>query len=146
MPTTFSFPLQVKRPLLGTDSDSFTAHTLLAKTAPITVALTGLAAGTTTIPLMVLPAGAIISNAFLDIRTAFDNTAGVNVQIGTPTNVSVVFDTTVNTTGRRSYTATAAQISVNSIPLTADTTIAAIVSITTSAVTVGDALLTIFVI
>lgn len=146
MPTTFSYPLQVKRPSQATDSDSFTAHLLAAKTAPITATLTGLGAGTTTIPLMVLPAGSIIINGFLDIRTAFDNTAGVNVKIGTPTNVSVVFDTTVNTAGRRTYAAAEAQISVNSIPLTADTTIAAIVSITTSAVTVGDALLTIFVI
>ena len=144
--TTFSYPLQVKRPYLATDADSFTARTVIARQAGISVGNVGTAAGTTTIPLFVIPAGSLITNAFLDIRTAFDNTAGVNVAIGFASNVSAAFDTTVNTAGRRTYAASAAQVSTNAIPVSVDTTIQAIVSITTSAVTVGDALFTVFLI
>jgi hypothetical protein len=44
----------------------------------------------------------------------------------------------VNTAGRRDYAGSAAQVSTNSIVLTADTTVQAIVSIATSTVAAGS--------
>ncbi len=144
--TTFSYPVYVKRPNEGVgDANTFGAELLIARQATINTTKTGTAAGTTTIPLFIAPAGSTFVNAFLDIRTAYDNTAGVNITIGTPAAPATIFAaTTVNTTGRRTYAAAEAQISANAVPLTADTTVQAIVSITTSAVTTGNVLLTVF--
>lgn len=146
MSTTFSYPLQVKRITLATSADDFTAKTVIAKQATINTTKTGTAAGTTTIPLFVAPAGSRIINAFLDITTAYDNDE-TKVAVGTAANAGQVFAaTTVNTAGRQSYAASAAQVSANAIAFTADTTIQAVVSITTSAVTAGSAVLTVFII
>lgn len=144
--TTFTYPILVKRREEGTtNAATFGAEAYLARQATINTALTGTASGTTTIPLFVAPAGSTFINAFLDIRTAYDNTAGVNITIGTAAAPATIFAaTTVNTTGRRTYAATEAQISANAVALTADTTVQAIVSITTSAVTTGNVLLTVF--
>lgn len=101
-------------------------------------AKTGTAAGTTTIPLFVAPAGATFYECVLDITTAFDNLT-TNIRVGTPTSTGILYAaTTANTAGRRAYAGTAAQVSANAIPLTADTTVQAIVSIDTSAVTAGS--------
>lgn len=144
--TTFTYPVDVKRPNEGvTDQTTFNAATQLVRQTVINTTKTGTAAGTTTIPLFIAPAGSTILNAFMDIRTAYDATADVNVQIGTSALPATVFAaTTVNTAGRRTYAAAAAQISANAVAFTADTTIQAIVSITTSAVTTGDILVSIF--
>jgi hypothetical protein len=146
--TTLTYPIQAKRVNEGAAAtDTFQGYTVIARQATINTARTGTAVGATTIPLFVAPAGSTFSNAFLDIRTAYDNTAGVNIAIGTAAAPATIFAaTTVNTTGRRTYAAAEAQISANAVALTADTTVQAIVSITTSAVTTGNVLLTVFLI
>lgn len=141
--TTFTYPVLINR------ADTYPAYTSAAgrvnfsRRVTISTAQTGTAVGTTTIPLFIAPAGAYFQDAFLDIRTAYDNTAGVNITIGTAAIPATIFAaTTVNTTGRRTYAGSAAQVSANNIVLTADTTIQAIVSITTSAVTEGNVVFT----
>lgn len=99
---------------------------------------TGTGAGTTTIPLFVAPAGSNFYECVLDITTAYDND-DTKFTIGTSANPATLYAaTTVNTAGRRAYAGTAAQVSTNSLVLAADTTVQAIVSITTSAVTAGS--------
>jgi len=145
MTTTFTYPVRTKRANEGlTAATSFDGRFTPAVQATINTTKTGTAAGTTTIPLFIAPAGSTVLNAFMDIRTAYDATADVNVQIGTSALPATIFAaTTVNTAGRRTYSGSAAQVSANAVAFTADTTIQAIVSITTSAVTVGDILVTV---
>lgn len=138
--TTFSYPLNVKRPEMAeAGAGAVTARIPARYSVRVGTAQTGTAVGTTTIPLFVAPAGSTFYECVLDITTGFNNTAGVNMAIGVPTSTGILYAaTTVNTAGRRAYAGTGAQVSANSIALTADTTVQAVVSITTSAVTAGE--------
>jgi hypothetical protein len=143
--TTFSGPLLIKT----NDAEGpGTLKVTYAFQTTIDIGKTGAgAASTTVLPLFTAPAGTTFDNVVVDIVDAFDNLAANNtnitVGISGATN-RLLAATSLNTVGRRAYAPTTAQISVNAIPLTADTAIQAIVSINTSAVTVGKAYLTIF--
>jgi hypothetical protein len=141
--TTFSFPLEIKcREPLGPEAFNLVKARALAQySIPVNIAMTGTAAGVTTIPLFVAPAGASIFNCTIDVLAGYDNTT-TNITVGTAGLVNQIHtQVTVNTTGRRAYSPTAAQLSVNAIPFTADTTVLAVVSIDTSAVTTGNLLI-----
>jgi hypothetical protein len=138
--TTFSYPLNIKTPEpLGPDVVSMRQARVSGRYSVVVgIAQTGTAAGVTTIPLFVAPAGSSVYEATLDITTGYDNTT-TNFNIGTaaaPTRIKSAVS--VNTARRQGYAPTAAQISVNAIPFTVDTTIQALVSIDTSAVTTGS--------
>lgn len=139
--TTFSYPLDIKRPLQPPTDTAFSARVLAIETAPINIALTGTAAATTTtLPLFVAPAGSRVLNLWADILTPYDAAiAATNLTIGTAAApAQLLAATTVNTAGRRTYDANATQVSVNAIAFAVDTTVQAIVSINTSAVTTGN--------
>ena len=138
--TTFSYPLNIRgHEPLGPDVVSMREGRVSGRwSITVGTAQTGTAAGVTTIPLFVAPEGSRVYEATLDITTGYDNTT-TNFNIGTaaaPTRIKSA--TSVNTARRQSYAPTAAQISVNAIPFTVDTTIQAVVSIDTSAVTTGS--------
>ncbi len=137
--TTFSYPLNVKRPEMGEAGAGAVAARVPARySVRLGTAQTGTAAGTTTIPLFVAPAGSTFYECVLDVVTAYDNDES-KFTVGTAANPAILYAaTTVNTAGRRAYAGTGAQVSTNSIVLTADTTVQAIVSITTSTVAAGD--------
>jgi hypothetical protein len=104
----------------------------------VNTAKSGTAVGATTIPLFVAPAGSNFYECVLDITTAYDN-LDTKITVGTSANPATLFAaTSVNTAGRRAYAGSAAQVSTNSIVLTADTTVQAIVSIATSTVAAGS--------
>lgn len=139
--TAFAYPLQIRRPegeaANGAGAVRGRVHSIFS--AKVSVGQTGTAVGATTLPLFVAPAGSYFHDAVLDVLTGFDNTAGVNITVGVPTSTGIlVAATTANTAGRRIVTPTGAQVSAWAIPLTADTTVEAIVSITTSTVTAGE--------
>jgi hypothetical protein len=138
--TTFSFPLNIRNhEPLGPDVVSMREGRVSGRYSVVVgIAQTGTAAGVTTIPLFVAPEGSRVYEATLDITTGYDNTT-TNFNIGTaaaPTRIKAA--TSVNTARRQNYAPTAAQISVNAIPFAVDTTIQALVSIDTSAVTTGS--------
>ena len=138
--TTFSFPLNIRNhEPLGPDVVSMREGRVSGRYSVVVgIAQTGTAAGVTTIPLFVAPEGSRVYEATLDITTGYDNTT-TNFNIGTagaPTRIKAA--TSVNTARRQGYVPTAAQISVNAIPFAVDTTIQALVSIDTSAVTAGS--------
>jgi len=138
--TTFSFPVNIRgHEPLGPDVVSMREGRVSGRySITVGIAQTGTAAGVTTIPLFVAPEGSRVYEATLDITTGYDNTT-TNFNIGTaaaPTRIKA--GTSVNTARRQNYAPTAAQISVNAIPFAADTTIQALVSIDTSAVTAGS--------
>jgi len=138
--TSFSYPLNIRNhEPLGPDVVSMREGRVSGRwSITVGTAQTGTAAGVTTIPLFVAPEGSRVYEATLDITTGYDNTT-TNFNVGTaaaPTRIKAA--TSVNTARRQSYAPTAAQISVNAIPFTADTTIQAVVSIDTSAVTTGS--------
>jgi len=140
--TTFSFPLEIKsREPRGPEAINLVQARVLAQySIPVNIAKTGTAAGVTTIPLFVAPAGSSIFNCTIDVLTGYDNTTS-NITIGTAAVANQVHSqVTINTAGRRAYSPTAAQLSVNAIPFEADTTVVAVVSIDTSAVTAGNLL------
>lgn len=138
--TAFAYPIKIRRPNLALDSDSFSALTLMAVPTTLTPTQTGTGAGTTTIPLFIAPAGSRIYDAHVDKVTAFDNDE-TKIQVGTSAlPAAIMAATSLNTTGRLSYTGTGAQVSANNLAFSVDTTIQAIVSITTSAVTTGKAI------
>lgn len=139
--TTFSAPLNTKRGEMGESGANAVLGTVQSRySIPLGIAQTGTAIGTTTVPLFVAPAGTRFYECVIDVLTAYDQTgAGTNVAIGVPTSTGILYAaTTVNIVGRRAYVGTGAQVSFNAIPLTADTTVQAIVSIGVSAVTVGS--------
>jgi hypothetical protein len=138
--TTFSFPLNIRgHEPLGPDVVSMREGRVSGRySITVGIAQTGTAAGVTTIPLFVAPEGSRVYEATLDITTGYDNTT-TNFNIGTaaaPTRIKSAVS--VNTARRQNYTPTAAMISVNAIPFAVDTTIQALVSIDTSAVTTGS--------
>jgi hypothetical protein len=138
--TTFSYPLTIRNhEPLGPDVVSQREGRVSGRWSVVVgTAQTGTAAGVTTIPLFVAPEGSRVYEATLDITTAYDNNT-TNFSVGTaaaPTRIKAA--TTVNTARRQAYAPTAAQISVNAIPFAVDTTIQAVVSIDTSAVTTGS--------
>jgi hypothetical protein len=138
--TTFSFPVNIANhePASGSAVDLKQARVPGRYSVVVNTSKTGTAAGTTTIPLFVAPAGSNFYECVLDITTAYDND-DTKFTIGTAANPATLYAaTTVNTAGRRAYAGTAAQVSTNSLVLAADTTVQAIVSITTSAVTAGS--------
>lgn len=139
--TTFTYPLQTKvvnPPVSGVGTTYGKVPAYYIK--KVSVGDTGTAVGATTIPLFVLPAGSRVVESFIDVVTAFDPAASnTNLRVGTSTSTGVIFAaTTVNTVGRRTATETGAQVSALAIALSADTTIDAVVSIDTSAVTAGE--------
>lgn len=138
--TTFSYPVNIRpHEPLGPDVVSQRQARVSGRYSVLVgIAQTGTAAGVTTIPLFVAPAGSSVYEATLDITTGYDNES-TNFNIGTeaaPTRIKAA--TSVNTARRQGYAPTAAMISVNAIPFTVDTTIQAVVSIDTSAVTAGS--------
>jgi hypothetical protein len=138
--TTFSYPLNIRNhEPLGPDVVSMREGRVSGRYSVVVgIAQTGTAAGVTTIPLFVAPAGSSVYEATLDITTGYDNDA-TNFNIGTadaPTRIKSAVS--VNTARRQNYAPTAAMISVNAIPFAVDTTIQALVSIDTSAVTAGS--------
>lgn len=137
--TTFSYPVNIKRPEMAeSGAGAVTARVPARYSVRIGTAQTGTAAGTTTIPLFVAPAGSTFYECVIDVVTAYDNDE-TKIAVGVPTSTGILYAaTTANTAGRRAYAGTGAQVSANSIALTADTTVQAIVSITTSAVTAGE--------
>lgn len=137
--TTFSYPVNIKRPEMGeSGAGAVTARVPARYSVRVGTAQTGTAAGTTTIPLFVAPAGSTFYECVIDVVTAYDN-ADTKFTVGTSAIPATLYAaTTVNTAGRRAYAGSAAQVSANSIVLAADTTVQAIVSITTSTVAAGD--------
>lgn len=141
--TSFSFPLNIRNheppgpePVNLVEARVPGRYSVLVNTAK-----TGTAVGVTTIPLFVAPVGASFFDCTIDVITAFDNTT-TNLTIGTAALADRLHTAvTVNTAGRRGYAPTAAQLSANAIPLTANTTVVALVSIDTSAVTTGSLLI-----
>jgi hypothetical protein len=138
--TTFSFPVNIANhePASGSVVDLKQARVPGRYSVVVNTAKSGTAAGATTIPLFVAPAGSNFYECVLDITTAYDND-DTKITVGTSANPATLFAaTSVNTAGRRAYAGTGAQVSTNSIVLTADTTVQAIVSIATSTVTAGS--------
>ena len=138
--TTFSFPVNIANhePASGSVVDLTQARVPGRYSVVVNTAKSGTAVGATTIPLFVAPAGSNFYECVLDITTAYDN-LDTKITVGTSANPATLYAaTTVNTAGRRAYAGTGAQVSTNSIVLAADTTVQAIVSITTSAVTAGS--------
>ena len=142
--TTFSYPLLIKT----NDAEGPGPFKVTyAFQTTIDVGKTGTASGATTLPLFVAPAGTTFDNVVVDIVDAYDNLTAnnTNIQIGISGATNrLLAATSLNIVGRRAYAPTTAQISANAIPLANDTVVQAIVSINTSAVTVGKAFLTIF--
>lgn len=141
--TSFSFPLNIRNhePPGPEPVNLVEARVPGRYSVVVNTAKTGTAVGATTIPLFVAPAGASFFDCVIDVVTAFDNTT-TNIAVGTAATVDRLHSAvTVNTGGRRTYSPTAAQISANAIPLTADTTVVARVSIDTSTVTAGSVLI-----
>jgi hypothetical protein len=141
--TSFSFPLNIRNhePPGPEPVNLVEARVPGRYSVFVNTAKTGTAAGVTTIPLFVAPVGASFFDCTIDVITGYDNTT-TNVAIGTAAVPNLLHTAiSVNTTGRRSYSPTAAQLSANAIPLTADTTIVALVSIDTSTVTAGNILI-----
>jgi len=138
--TSFSYPLNIRNhEPPGPESVNLVEARVPGRySVVVDTAKTGTAAATTTIPLFVAPAGSTFYECVLDVTTPFDNTT-TNIRVGIPTSTGILYAaTTANTAGRRAYAGTGAQVSANAIALTADTTVQAIVSIDTSAVTAGS--------
>jgi hypothetical protein len=138
--TSFSFPLNVRNhePPGPEPVNLVEARVPGRYSVVVNTAKTGTAVAATTIPLFVAPAGSNFYECVLDITTPFDNDT-TNIRVGIPTSTGILYAaTTANTAGRRAYAGTGAQVSANAIALTADTTVQAIVSIDTSAVTAGS--------
>lgn len=141
--TSFSFPLNIRNheppgpePVNLVEARVPGRYSVLVNTAK-----TGTAAGVTTIPLFVAPVGASFFDCVIDVVTPYDNTT-TNIAVGTAAVADRLHTAvSVNTGGRRTYSPTAAQISANAIPLTANTTVVALVSIDTSTVTAGSVLI-----
>ena len=138
--TTFSYPVKVKRVNLGAAPVNATVGKVpFYMSAVVSVGMTGTAVGTTTIPLFVAPAGSRAVEGFIDVVTAFDNTANTNISLGVSgTDGQIMAATTANTAGRTRATPTAAMVSSNAIVFSVDTTIQAVVSITTSTISAGE--------
>jgi hypothetical protein len=140
--TSFSFPLEIKsREPAGPEAINLVQARVPGRYSVIVnTAKTGTASGTTTVPLFVAPAGSTVFDCVIDVLTGYDNTT-TNLSVGTAGGVARIHTAvTVNTAGRRTYSPTGAQVSTNAIPFTADTTVVAVVSIDTSAVTAGNVL------
>lgn len=138
--TTFSFPVNIRNhePAAADAVNLATARVPGRYSVVVNTAKTGTAAGATTVPLFVAPAGSNFYECVLDITTGYDND-DTKITVGTAAAPATLYAaTTANTTGRRAYAGTGAQVSANAIVLTADTTVQAIVSITTSTVTTGS--------
>jgi hypothetical protein len=138
--TSFSFPLNIRNhePPGPEPVNLVEARVPGRYSVVVNTAKTGTAAAATTIPLFVAPAGSTFYECVLDITTPFDNTT-TNIRVGIPTSTGILYAaTTANTAGRRDYAGTGAQVSANAIPLAADTTVQAIVSIDSGTVTAGS--------
>jgi hypothetical protein len=138
--TSFSYPLNIRNhEPPGPESVNLVEARVPGRySVVVNTAKTGTAAAATTIPLFVAPAGSTFYECVLDVTTPFNNDT-TNIRVGIPTSTGILFAaTTANTAGRRAYAGTGAQVSANAIALTADTTVQAIVSIDTSAVTAGS--------
>jgi hypothetical protein len=138
--TTFSYPVNIRNhEPAGADAVNLaTARVPGRYSVVVNTAKTGTAAGATTIPLFVAPAGSNFYECVLDITTAYDND-DTKITVGTAAAPATLYAaTSVNTAGRRAYAGTGAQVSANAIVLTNDTTVQAIVSIATSTVTAGS--------
>lgn len=141
--TSFSFPLNIRtHEPAGPEAVNLVEARVPGRYSVfVNTAKTGTATGVTTIPLFVAPAGASFFDCVIDVVTAYDNTT-TNIAVGTAAVADRLHTAvSVNTGGRRTYSPTAAQISANAIPLTADTTVVARVSIDTSTVTAGSVLI-----
>jgi hypothetical protein len=149
--TTFSYPLEQKRPEMGESGANAAKGKHPANyLTVVSVGQTGTAVGATTIPLFVAPAGSRVWDATIDILTAANPGVGTTrtaMAIGVPTSTGIIFAaTTVNTGGRRTQVMTAAQVSALAIPFTADTTIQAVVSIDTSTISAFEAIVNVVIV
>ena len=138
--TTFSYPVNIRNhEPAGADAVNLAEARVPGRfSVVVNTAKTGTAAGATTVPLFVAPAGSNFYECVLDITTGYDND-DTKITVGTAAAPARLYAaTTVNTAGRRAYAGTGAQVSANAIPLAADTTVQAIVSIATSTVTAGS--------
>lgn len=140
--TAFSYPLQISRTEVpnGSALETRRGSVPFYLTRRVSVGeIGGGAVGATTIPLFVAPAGSRPINVFLDITTPANPGVGgtrTAIAVGTATSTGILYaSTTVNTGGRRTYAGTEAQVSANGIVFAADTTIQAVVSVDTSAIT-----------
>lgn len=142
--TIFTYPLNIKvrpnEPVSSTPADRVVGQSPFYLVRKVSVGdIGGGAIGATTIPLFVAPAGSRPINCFLDITTAANPGVGTTrtaIAIGTQASTGILYaSTTVNTAGRRNYVGTEAQVSANGIVFAADTTIQAVVSVDTSAIT-----------
>ena len=141
--TSFSFPLNIRNhePPGPEPVNLVEARVPGRYSVVVNTAKTGTAVGGTTITLLVAPVGASFFDCVIDVVTAFDNTT-TNIAVGTAAVADRLHTAvSVNTGGRRTYSPTAAQISANAIPLTANTTVVALVSIDTGTVTAGSVLI-----
>lgn len=138
--TTFSYPVNIRNhePAAADAVNLATARVPGRYSVVVNTTKTGTAAGATTVPLFVAPAGSNFYECVLDITTGYDND-DTKITVGTAAAPATLYAaTSVNTAGRRAYAGTGAQVSANAIVLTADTTVQAIVSIATSTVTAGS--------
>lgn len=145
--TTFPYPLRVGRaepsrvpaPNAAVEAASL-ARVPFHLVRKVSIGDTGTGVGATTIPLFIAPAGSRPWECVVDVITAYNPAASnTNLRIGTATSTGIIFAaTTINTVGRRDAVETGAQVSANNIVFSVDTTIQAIVSIDTSAVTAGE--------
>lgn len=149
--TTFTFPIDSKRREMdAAGAGSVLGRVPLYYSVRVSVGQTGTAVGATTIPLFVAPAGSRPIDSWLDITTAANPGVGgtrTAMAIGTATSTGIIYPSvTVNTEGRRLYPGTAAQVSANAIVFSADTTIQAVVSIDTSAITAFEAIVNVVIV
>lgn len=142
--TTLTYPLNIKvranEPVSSVPADRVLGASPFYLVRKVSVGdIGGGAIGATTIPLFVAPAGSRPINCFLDITTAANPGVGTTrtaIAVGTSASTGILYAaTTVNTAGRRTYAGTEAQVSANGIVFAADTTIQAVVSVDTSAIT-----------
>ena len=137
--TTFAHPFYLRRPEIGEAAPNNVLGVVPARySIVLDTTKTGTAVGTTTVPLFVAPAGAKFYECVIDVVTAYDN-LDTKITLGVPASTGILFAaTSVNTTGRRAYAGSAAQIAFNASALAADVTVQAIVSIATSTVAAGS--------
>ena len=137
--TTFSYPLQVRPNEPGSAAVAQVAgRTLITYANKVSTGMTGTAAGATTLPLFVAPAGTRFYDCTMDFTTAFDNATALTLVGVFAGSNSVVTSVTGTAIARKPGVFTNAQLSTNASPLTADTTVVAVVSINTSTITAGE--------
>lgn len=137
--TKFSYPIEIRTNEPGSAPVAQTwGKVPTVYVNRVSVGMTGTAAGVTTIPLFVAPAGSRFYDIVMDFTTAFDNATAltlVNIDAGSQVVATSVTGTAI---ARKTMAYSNAQLSANSLALSADTTVVARVSINTSTITAGE--------